>query len=665
MDKECLAKLRELINYHSYRYYVLDDPLISDSEYDGLMKELETIERENPELITPDSPTQRVGGAVLEGFQTVTHSVPLLSLGNVFSLAELDAFNIKVQQTLSESVRYTAELKIDGLAISLLYRDGIFIRGATRGDGQIGEDITTNLRTIQSIPLKLRKPLTGELEVRGECYMDKNVFSELNELQAKKGEKLFANPRNAAAGSLRQLDPKVTAARKLNVFMYALGYADALLPDSHYQTLKWFSEYGLRTNNKAKLCENIDEVKSFIEYWMEKREDLPYEIDGIVIKVDSRRAQEILGVTAKSPRWAVAYKFPAVQKTTKLNDIIVQVGRTGTITPLAILEPVFIAGSKVSRASLYNEDNVKNKDIRIGDTVVIQKAGDIIPEVVCSLKELRSGREKLFEMPKNCPSCNSLLIREEGEVALRCISLGCPAQLKEGIVHFASRDALDIEGMGPKVVEQLVDAGLVNNPADIFKLTKEDLLSLERFGEKSALKLLGNIAKAKDRGLSRLLTALGIRHVGTQIAQLLSQYFGSIDKLANASEEELASIADIGPTIANSIAEFFKNEKNKFLLEELKNLGVKCSEDLQIIGESLKGKVFVITGTLISFSRKEAKEAIESLGGKVTEAVSQKTDYLVAGEKPGSKLDKAKELGVTILDEEQFLILLTEGGYIK
>ncbi|MGI6532793.1 MAG: NAD-dependent DNA ligase LigA [Bacillota bacterium] len=660
-----IEKLRELINYHNYRYYVLDDPEVSDAEYDSLMKELEALEREYPDLITPDSPTQRVGGAVLSGFQAVTHAIPLLSLANAYSQEELDSFDRRVRELLSSPPRYTAELKIDGLAISLLYRDGVFIRGATRGDGQTGEDITNNLRTIRSIPLKLREPLAGDLEVRGECYMDKRAFEQLNKAQEEKGEKLFANPRNAAAGSLRQLDPKVTSERQLNVFLYGLGYSDALPPDSHYETLQWLSSLGFRTNPETQVFDSIDGVKEFIQYWHEKRESLPYDIDGIVVKVDSRVQQELLGTTAKSPRWAVAYKFPAMQKTTKVEDIIVQVGRTGAVTPLAILEPVFIAGSTVSRASLHNEDYVKEKDIRIGDTVVIQKAGDIIPEVVRSVPELRDGSERVFQMPQSCPACGTRLVREAGEAVWRCDNSQCPAKLVEGLVYFASRDALDIEGMGPAVVQQLVDAGLVKNPADIFKLTKEQLLGLDRFGERSAAKLVASIEEAKGRGLARLLTALGILHVGTQTAASLAAYFGSMEKLVTATEDQLAQVPDIGPVVASSISAFFQNPKNIQLIEELKKLGVKMDEPKQSRGEAFSGKTFVVTGTLSQFSRKEAKDAIESLGGKTTESVSKNTDYLVVGEKPGSKLDKARELGISILDEQQFIDMLTEGGYQK
>jgi len=660
-----IEKLRELINYHNYRYYVLDDPEVSDAEYDSLMKELEALEREYPDLITPDSPTQRVGGAVLSGFQAVTHAIPLLSLANAYSQEELDSFDRRVRELLSSPPRYTAELKIDGLAISLLYRDGVFIRGATRGDGQTGEDITNNLRTIRSIPLKLRESLAGDLEVRGECYMDKRAFEQLNKAQEEKGEKLFANPRNAAAGSLRQLDPKVTSERQLNVFLYGLGYSDALPPDSHYETLQWLSSLGFRTNPETQVFDSIDGVKEFIQYWHEKRESLPYDIDGIVVKVDSRVQQELLGTTAKSPRWAVAYKFPAMQKTTKVEDIIVQVGRTGAVTPLAILEPVFIAGSTVSRASLHNEDYVKEKDIRIGDTVVIQKAGDIIPEVVRSVPELRDGSERVFQMPQSCPACGTRLVREAGEAVWRCDNSQCPAKLVEGLVYFASRDALDIEGMGPAVVQQLVDAGLVKNPADIFKLTKEQLLGLDRFGERSAAKLVASIEEAKGRGLARLLTALGILHVGTQTAASLAAYFGSMEKLVTATEDQLAQVPDIGPVVASSISAFFQNPKNIQLIEELKKLGVKMDEPKQSRGEAFSGKTFVVTGTLSQFSRKEAKDAIESLGGKTTESVSKNIDYLVVGEKPGSKLDKARELGISILDEQQFIDMLTEGGYQK
>ena len=586
---------------------------------------------------------------MLSGFQAVTHAIPLLSLANAYSQEELDSFDRRVRELLSSPPRYTAELKIDGLAISLLYRDGVFIRGATRGDGQTGEDITNNLRTIRSIPLKLREPLAGDLEVRGECYMDKRAFEQLNKAQEEKGEKLFANPRNAAAGSLRQLDPKVTSERQLNVFLYGLGYSDALPPDSHYETLQWLSSLGFRTNPETQVFDSIDGVKEFIQYWHEKRESLPYDIDGIVVKVDSRVQQELLGTTAKSPRWAVAYKFPAMQKTTKVEDIIVQVGRTGAVTPLAILEPVFIAGSTVSRASLHNEDYVKEKDIRIGDTVVIQKAGDIIPEVVRSVPELRDGSERVFQMPQSCPACGTRLVREAGEAVWRCDNSQCPAKLVEGLVYFASRDALDIEGMGPAVVQQLVDAGLVKNPADIFKLTKEQLLGLDRFGERSAAKLVASIEEAKGRGLARLLTALGILHVGTQTAASLAAYFGSMEKLVTATEDQLAQVPDIGPVVASSISAFFQNPKNIQLIEELKKLGVKMDEPKQSRGEAFSGKTFVVTGTLSQFSRKEAKDAIESLGGKTTESVSKNTDYLVVGENPGQNLIKQENSGYLYL----------------
>lgn len=656
--KELAESLRQQISYHNYRYFVLDDPEVSDAEYDALMRRLQTIEARWPDLITPDSPTQRVGGQPLTGFATVRHRVPMLSLSNAYSFDELRDFDRRVRNQLNgEPVVYVAEPKIDGLAISLLYENGVFVQGATRGDGETGEDITQNLRTVKSLPLRLIGSPPPVLEVRGECYMSRDAFHRLNSKRAEHGEQLFANCRNAAAGSLRQLDPSVTAQRDLDVFLYALGYNEGLNLATHWECLEFFRSLGLRVNALVRQCESIEQVIEFCTELGEKRAALGYDIDGVVVKVNSLAQQQRLGSTARSPRWAIAYKFPPEEVTTVVEDIVVQVGRTGAMTPLAILRPVQVAGSTVSRATLHNEDIVRQKDIRIGDIVVIRKAGDVIPEVVKPVVSERTGEEKPWQMPKHCPVCGAEAYRPPGEAITRCIGSQCPAQLVEGLTHFVSRDAMDIEGMGPAIITQLVDAGLVKSPADIYDLSFEQLVSLERMRQKSAQNLLNAIAKSKEAGLARVIYALGIRLVGENAARDLANHFGSIDALMDASIEELTAIPAIGEKIAASVREYFREPQNREVIERLRAAGVKMEQEQTTTTsvEGISGKTFVITGTLASMGRKEAQDLIRSLGGKVSSSVSKKTDVVVVGADPGSKYEKAVELGITVWNEEEFL----------
>lgn len=666
--EERIRKLRDEIEFHNYQYYVLDDPVISDAEYDALMRELVELEAEHPELVTPDSPTQRVGAAPAEAFAPVVHRSPMMSLANVYSVEELRAFDTRVRKALDgEPVEYVAELKIDGLAVSLTYEDGKFVRGATRGDGTTGEDVTHNLKTIRSIPMRLRLDRPVSIDVRGEVYMIRREFHKLNEERRAAGEPLFANPRNAAAGSLRQLDPKVTAARPLDIFVYGIGYMSAAggaAPETHLEALGLLKEAGFRTNPNTRLCRTIDEVVDYCANWGERRDTLDYEIDGVVVKVNSLAQQERLGATARSPRWAVAYKFPARQATTKVRDIIVQVGRTGTLTPVAVLDPVELAGSTVSRATLHNEDIIRAKDIRIGDTVVVEKGGDVIPEVVKVVTERRTGAEREFRMPAKCPECGADVVRLEGEAASRCVGgMACPAQVREGILHFASRDAMDIEGMGPSLVAQLLDAGLVKTVADIYDLKLDDIARLERMGRKSAENLLGAIERSKSHPLHRLVFALGIRHVGERSARDLAEHFGTMDRLAAATYDELTDVPDVGPKVAESVLAFFREARNREILRRLADAGVNMKETEKAVPSAespLAGKTVVLTGTLERFTRKEAEEAVLARGGKVSSSVSRKTDYVVVGKDPGSKYDKARELGVTILDEHEFERLLGE-----
>ena len=656
---ERIQELKRALNQYAYEYYVLDLPSVPDSEYDRLLKELTTIESEHPELITSDSPTQRVGGTPLKAFTKVVHRSPMLSLGNAFNEQDLREFDRRNRQVVGDSVAYVCELKIDGLAVSLTYDNGQFALGATRGDGTTGEDITQNLRTIRSIPLVLNEGVT--VEVRGEAYMPKKSFLALNQMREQSGDALFANPRNAAAGSLRQLDPKIAASRNLDVFLYAMGEGYPSTIEKHSDGLKWMQSLGLRTNPEWERCTSIEELMAFIEKWTVKRPELPYDIDGIVIKVDDLHHQEELGFTAKSPRWAIAYKFPAEEVVTQLEDIELSVGRTGVLTPTALLTPVQVAGTTVKRATLHNEDLIREKDIRIGDYVVIKKAGDIIPEVVNVLADRRTGEEVPFAMPAHCPECESELVRIEGEVALRCLNPKCPAQIREGLIHFVSRNAMNIDGLGEKVITALFQNQLIEDVADLYKLTFDQLIQLERMGEKSVNNLLEAILASKSNSLERLLFGLGIRFVGEKAAKTLAQAFGDIDQLAAATESELLTVEEIGDKMADSIAAYFKNDEVKALIDELKSAGVNMTYKGQVVNQTdiedspFLNKTVVLTGKLEALSRKEAQEAIERLGGKVTSSVSKNTDLVVAGAEAGSKLTKAESLGLEVWNEAQLL----------
>ncbi len=651
-----IDELRNQLNYHNYRYYALDDPLITDAEYDSLMRELIDLEAKYPETVSADSPTQRIGHVALSRFDSVEHSQPLLSLGNAFNEQELIDFVNRVQRWAERPLDYVCELKIDGLAVSLTYVDGILTQGATRGDGRVGEDITQNIRTIRSIPLKLQKPVS--LNVRGEVFMTKQAYQELNATREKNEEALFANPRNAAAGSLRQLDAKITASRRLDALIYGIGEIDQVEITTHSDGLETLKQLGFKVNPYIRHCNSVAEIMEFITIWTEKRNDLPFEIDGIVVKVNDISVQNQLGSTAKSPRWAIAYKFPAEQGITQVLDIELNVGRTGAVTPLAHLNPVLVAGSTVSRATLHNEDFVKTKDIRIGDYVIIQKAGDIIPEIVRPLPERRTGNEQVFQMPSVCPECNQPLTRVEGEAATRCLNYDCPAQQFERLIHFASRTAMDIDGLGPAVIKQLIGAELVKTPVDLYHLSFDDLINLERFGEKSATNLITAIAESKKRSLANLIFALGIRFVGAEVARELAEHFGSMEKLTAASLEELLEINSIGDRIAASVVEFFAQPQNQRYIKQLTTLGLNMVQEQSTGNKSLANLTFVVTGKLESFSRKEAEEKLRELGANVTSSVSKKTDYLIAGEKAGSKLTRAQELDVTVLDEAEFTALL-------
>lgn len=657
-EKE-VKELYQILNQYNYEYYVLDKPSVPDAEYDKLMQRLLEIEEQYSELKTPDSPTQRVGGQVLDLFEKVQHEIPMLSLGNAFHEQDLRDFDRRVRQAVGEDRSYVCELKIDGLAVSLRYENGLFVQGSTRGDGSIGEDITANLRTVRSIPLRLKENIS--IEVRGEVFMPKRSFEALNKLRNEKEEEPFANPRNAAAGSLRQLDTKIAASRNLDIFLYTIANTDQLNVDFHSGALDYLDQLGFKTNQERRKCDNIDEVIQFVQGWTEKRPHLPYEIDGLVVKVDSLEQQEQLGFTAKNPRWAVAYKFPAEEVVTTLKDIELSVGRTGVVTPTAILAPVRVAGTTVQRASLHNEDLIREKDIRIGDQVVIKKAGDIIPEVVNVLLDRRTGEEVEFNMPTHCPECESDLVRLEGEVALRCINPKCPAQIREGLIHFVSRDAMNIDGLGEKVIGQLFAEQLIHDVADLYKLTKEQLLRLERMGEKSANNLIQAIETSKGNSLEKLLFGLGIRHVGAKAAKTLAMDFETMDQLANATYERLTSINEIGDKMADSIVSYFELPEVKELLEELKALKVNMSYtgpkpvSAEESDSFFAGKTVVLTGKLEQLSRNDAKEEIERLGGKVAGSVSKKTHLVIAGEDAGSKLIKAQELGIEVWTEEKLI----------
>jgi DNA ligase (NAD+) len=661
-----ISELRDLIEYHNRRYYQLDDPEISDHEYDRLMRELMDLEERYPDIDRTASPTQRVGATPLEKFSTVTHLTPMLSLANAFSEEEVADFDERLRRLLGEKadLDFVAEPKIDGVAINLVFEKGVFIVGATRGDGFAGEDVTQNLRTIRTLPLKM-KPLDRErfpdrIEIRGEVYLEKEAFRKLNERRVEQGESPFANPRNAAAGSLRQLDPRITAKRPLNIFCYGVGIIEGMSLSTHRDVLKALHGWGFPTNPDIRQARDIQECIAYYRHIESFRETLPYEIDGIVLKVNSLALQDRLGMVSRSPRWAVAVKFAPTQATTVIEDIVVGVGRTGVLTPVAVMKPVQVGGVTVSRATLHNVDEIAKKDVRIGDTVIVQRAGDVIPEVVKVIESKRTGKEKPFRMPEKCPVCGSMVVRLEGEVAQRCIDLACPAQIRENIRHFVSRSGMDIEGLGEKIVTQLLDAGLIGDPADLYGITKKQLLELERFADKSAENLITAIARSKNPPLERLLFALGIRHVGEYVAKILTRKFGSIAKIEAASQEELTEIEGIGPTIAESLFKFFHEPHNLRIVKKLEQAGVKPVVERHATSAALEGKTFVFTGGLKGFSREKAKEMVESLGGAATSSVSKKTDYVVAGEDPGSKFEKAKSLGVTILDEEGFLKLIRQ-----
>lgn len=657
-------ELRSLLNQYGHEYHVINKPTVPDAVYDHLLQELLEIEAEFPELITPDSPSVRIGGDVLDIFEKVEHRTPMLSLGNAFNEQDLKDFDRRIRQAVGDDFSYVCELKIDGLAVSLRYVDGLFIQGATRGDGTIGEDITANLKTIKSIPLRLSENAT--LEVRGEAYMPKSSFEALNNAKTERGEELAANPRNAAAGSLRQLNPKIAAKRNLDVFLYGIGGGGEAVADSHSEGLDYLDHLGFKTNKERRKCPSINEVIEYVSSWVDKRPHLPYEIDGIVIKVDSYEHQSKLGTTAKSPRWAIAYKFPAEEVVTTLLDIELSVGRTGVVTPTAILKPVKVAGTTVQRASLHNEDLIREKDIKIGDQVVVKKAGDIIPEVVNVLAEQRTGDERDFQMPTHCPECESELVRFEGEVALRCINPKCPAQIREGLIHFVSRDAMNIEGLGEKVISQLFTEKLISDVADIYQLTYEQLIALERMGEKSVTNLLKAIEASKANSLEKLLFGLGIRHVGAKAAKTLAQSFDTMDKLAAATKEDLIAINEIGDKMADSIVAFFEQEEAVDLIKELASAGVNMDYkgakpvSVEESDSIFAGKTVVLTGKLEQLSRNDAKEKIEALGGNVSGSVSKKTHLVIAGEDAGSKLTKAEELGIEVWDEEKLLAELNK-----
>jgi len=659
--KKRVEKLREEIEYHNYRYYVLDKPEISDAQYDRLMRELEKLEEQYPELRSPNSPTQRVGAPPLEAFEIVRHTLSMLSLANAFDEAETKDFDKRVKKFLgtTQDIEYIAEPKLDGLAVELVYEKGHFIVGSTRGDGVNGENITRNLRTVRTIPLQLiRKeiPVPERLEVRGEVIMQMKRFQELNRRREKAGEPLFANPRNAAAGSVRQLDSKITARRPLEIYCYGVGEVRGRTFKSHWEILQAFPKWGLRINPHIQRCRSIDDVLQYYHEMNEKRESLPYEIDGIVIKVDRLDLQTRLGEIARSPRWALAFKFQPKQETTKILDIIVQVGRTGALTPVAVMEPVKVGGVEVSRATLHNQDEIDKKDVRIGDTVIIQRAGDVIPEVVQVISSKRNGTEKKFRMPSKCPVCGAEVIKEEA--IHRCIGLDCPAQLKGRIKHFASKRAMDIEGLGTKLTDQLVEKGLVKDVADIYYIKKEQLIALERMAQKSAQNIIDAIEKSKNKPLAKFLFALGIRHVGETTAEDLAGHFLRLDDFFRLLEEDLMEVEGIGPEVAASVHQFFKDKKNKESIERLKKAGVKVIEPKVKEKGKLVGKTFVFTGTLKAFGRDEARNLVESLGGMTASGVSKKVDFVVIGEDPGSKFDKAKELGIKTLTEEEFMRII-------
>lgn len=666
MDTEKkVNELRDILNYHNYRYYVLDNPEIPDWEYDNLFRQLQTLEEQNPELITHHSPTQRVGAYPVSELGIVKHKFPLLSLANAFSGNEIKEFETRIKKRVSDDCKYTCELKFDGLAVSLVYENGIFVKGATRGDGFQGEDITHNIRTIKSHPVKVPVSqacvdIPNLLIVRGEVFMPHEEFLRINEEKKNNNEPLFANPRNAAAGSLRQLDPKITASRRLDIYIYGCDTPPDNF-DSHYETLIWLKKIGFQVNSNIKLCNNINEVIEYCNYWQENRKGLPYDVDGVVVKVDSYLLQEELGAISRSPRWAIAYKFPSSEAVTVIEDIILQVGRTGILTPVAVLKPCELDGSVIKRATLHNKDEIERKGIKIGDSVIIHKAGQVIPEILRVIEAKRTGVEREFVFPLNCPSCNIPVIRVGDESAIRCPNELCKARLKEEFKYFVSRDGMNIEGIGPSLIDQLYSNNLVSDFADIYYLKKEQLSALLRMGEKSAENVISEIEKSKTNSLPQLINALGIRNIGGHLSQVISENFHSLENLKNVSFDDLTSIKEIGPEVANSIITYFKNPRNQNIIRKLQEAGVNFSLKEENIdkGSKLSGKTFVLTGTLSGLSRNDAADLIRKNGGKVLSAVTKNTDYLITGAIPGSKLDKAIELGIKIINESEFLDLLT------
>ncbi|MFB0518381.1 MAG: NAD-dependent DNA ligase LigA [Acidobacteriota bacterium] len=659
---ERIKKLRQAIRHHNYRYYILNDPEVTDAEYDRLMRQLEELEHAHPEMITPDSPTQRVGAEPLDEFETVAHTIPMLSLSNALNQDEVRDFDKRMKRFLNttQDIEYVAELKFDGVAVELVYEDRNLLIGSTRGDGFVGENITQNLRTVRAIPLILHRgdglPPPERLEVRGEVIMHNAAFKKLNAEREKNGEPAFANPRNAAAGSLRQLDSRTTATRPLDIFFYGIGEVRGVTFTSHWEILQSLHQWGLKTNPHRLLCHHIEEAIDFYQKMEQKRDTFPYEIDGVVLKVNSLGLQERLGTIARSPRWALACKFKPRQESTRVLDIVIQVGRTGALTPVAMLEPVSLSGVTISRATLHNEDELRRKDVRVGDTVIVERAGDVIPEVVKVITSKRNGTQKKFHFPDRCPVCGAKVVRLEGEALHRCVGLTCSAKLKELIKHFASKRAMDIDGLGDKIVAQLVEKGLVKDPADLYTIRLEQLVALEKLAEKSGQNILDAINQSKGSGLARLVFALGIRHVGEHLATVLAEHYPSIEKLGKATEEELMNIPEIGPQVAASIVSFFKEKNNIRVIERLRAAGVKMEEKVRKVAapSRITGKSFVFTGELQHFTRDEVERLVESLGGRASSSVSKKTDFVVVGENPGSKLDKAKELGVKVITEEEF-----------
>lgn len=657
--QERMKELRDTLNAHSYRYYVLDEPSISDYEYDMLQRELADLEREHPEEITPDSPTQRVGGMALTKFSPVTHAVPLESLQDSFSDGEVVEFDEKVREQL-DAVEYSVEPKVDGLSVALEYRDGVFVRGATRGDGRVGEDVTENLRTIQSIPMTLPEKLP-RLIVRGEVYMAKSVFAALNAEREENGEQTFANPRNAAAGSLRQLDPKIAAKRRLDIAIFNLQLAEGKTFSTHAETLDYLRAQHFKVIGN-KVVSTVDDALAEIRRLGEHRAELPYDMDGAVVKLNSLQDRTVLGSTSKVPRWAIAYKYPPEEKETRITDIVVQVGRTGVLTPKAVFEPVHLAGTTVTNATLHNQDFINEKDIRIGDAVLVRKAGEIIPEIVRVLHDKRPDGTQPYHLPERCPVCGASVYREEGESATRCTGAECPAQILRNLTHFTSREAMDIDGVGPALLEQLVSVGLVSKASDLYSLTVQDLAQLDRMGMKSAQNAVAAIEKSKSNDLSRLLCALGIRQIGVKAARVLAQRFGSMDALMRASVEELTAVDDIGEITARFLQKWFADEQSQDLIGSLRAAGVNMESTEAPQDLRFAGKTFVLTGSLTRFTRDEAGALIEAHGGKTSGSVSKKTSYVVAGEAAGSKLKKANELGIPVLSEEEFLALLGENS---